>query len=74
MRDMVMVAILNQVTICSKCERLLANLGQWQRRYDMRHEMLTPFLPSRQYKTGHAESAFRDACCTSSGPMDLIAF
>ena len=26
-----------------------------------------PFLPSRQYKTGHAESAFRDACRTSSG-------
>ena len=25
-----------------------------------------PFLPSRQYKTGHAESAFRDACRTSS--------
>ena len=31
----------------------------------MRHEMLTQralFLPSRQYKKGHAESAFRDAC------------
>ena len=26
-----------------------------------------PFLPSRQYKKGHAESAFRDACRTSSG-------
>ena len=25
-----------------------------------------PFLPSRQYKKGHAESAFRDACRTSS--------
>ena len=35
----------------------------------MRHEMLTQralFLPSRQYKKGHAESAFRDACRTSS--------
>ena len=35
----------------------------------MRHEMLNsacPFLPSRQYKKGHAESAFRDACRTSS--------
>ena len=41
-----------------------------QRRYDMRHEMLTQralFLPSCQYKTGHAESAFHDACRTSSG-------
>ena len=26
-----------------------------------------PFLPSRQYKKGHTESAFRDACRTSSG-------
>ena len=25
-----------------------------------------PFLPSRQYKKGRAESAFRDACHTSS--------
>ena len=25
-----------------------------------------PFLPSRQYKKGHVESAFRDACRTSS--------
>ena len=25
-----------------------------------------PFLPSRQYKKGHADSAFRDACRTSS--------
>ena len=30
-----------------------------------------PFLPSRQYKTGHAESAFRDACRTSSGQIRL---
>ena len=31
-----------------------------------------PFLPSRQYKTGHAESAFRDACRTSSGPYGYV--
>ena len=30
-----------------------------------------PFLPSRQYKKGHAESAFRDACRTSSGEWGL---
>ena len=28
-----------------------------------------PFLPSRQYKKGHAESAFCDACRTSSAPL-----
>ena len=28
-----------------------------------------PFSPSRQYKKGHAESAFRDACRTSSAPL-----
>ena len=28
-----------------------------------------PFLPSRQYKKGHAESAFHDACRTSSAPL-----
>ena len=26
-----------------------------------------PFLPLHQYRKGHAESAFRDACRTSSG-------
>ena len=37
--------------------------------HDMRHEMLTKralFLPLRQCKKGHAESAFCDACRTSS--------
>ena len=36
----------------------------------MRHEMLTqraPFCIGRDGKKGHAESAFRDACRTSSG-------
>ena len=32
----------------------------------MRHEML-PFLYWRDGKKGHAESAFRDTCRTSSG-------
>ena len=31
-------------------------------------DSVCPFLPSRQYKKGHAESAFRDARRTSSGP------
>ena len=43
------------------------NLGG--RRYDMRHEMLTQraLFCHREYKKGHADSAFRDACHTSSG-------
>ena len=32
-------------------------------------DSVCPFLPSRQYKKGHAESAFRDACRTSSAPL-----
>jgi hypothetical protein len=35
----------------------------------MRHEMLTHFCHHvNTKKKGHAESAFRDACHTSSGP------
>ena len=30
-----------------------------------------PFLPSRQYKKEHAESAFRDACRTSSACLEV---
>ena len=44
--------------------------GVDQRRYDMRHEMLiqsAPFCIGVMVKKGHAESAFRDACHTSSG-------
>jgi hypothetical protein len=33
----------------------------------MHAESELPFLPSRQYKKGHAGSAFCDACHTSSG-------
>ena len=42
----------------------------------MHHEMLTQhaLLPSRQYKSRHTESAFRDACHTSSGPCPLVVF
>ena len=39
-----------------------------QRRYDMRHEMLTQCAPfCIDVMAGHAESAFHDACRTSSG-------
>ena len=31
-----------------------------------------PFLPLRQYKKGHTESAFRDACRTSSGHHQVL--
>ena len=45
----------------------------WPTPEEVRHasrnaDSACPFLPSRQYKKGHAESAFRDACRTSSGP------
>ena len=48
-------------------------VGNYQRRYDMRHEMLTQralFCHRANTKRGmgHADSAFCDACRTSSGP------
>ena len=41
----------------------------------MRHEMLTQrtFLPSHAIQRGYAESAFCDACCTSSGLPSFCA-
>ena len=43
-----------------------------QRKYDMHHELLTQralFCIGVNAKKGHAESAFCDACRTSSGPL-----
>ena len=37
----------------------------------MRHEMLTQRALFCHHKKGHAESAFRDACRTSSGQEGL---
>ena len=66
-----------------KCVSILVTLylhpSAWhvhaQRRYDMRHEMLTQRAPfcigARDGKKGHAESAFRDACRTFSGSCIL---
>ena len=39
----------------------------------MRHEMLTQRAPFCDGKKGHAESAFRDACRTSSSNSDTSA-
>ena len=49
----------------------------WYGAEEVRHasrnaDSACPFLPSRQCKTGHAESAFRDACRTSSGYGALV--
>ena len=63
------------------------NLFTWDKKYtlsnaacpeEVRHasqnaDSACPFLPSRQYKKGHAESAFRDACRTSSVHAGRIA-
>ena len=46
------------------------NLPPEEVRYASRNaDSACPFLPSRQYKKGHAESAFRDACRTSPVPI-----
>ena len=45
-------------------------MGVAQRRCDVRHELLTwraLFFVLESMQKGHAESAFRDACRTSSG-------